>query len=332
MQNAVLLLGGIKMDTGIIRRSSFLIVAFVAAAIVGHASDWYIYEATRVKQDCSVFFEVLPAEDDSIHYIKWYMETKSWKEGGVMFSPSQTWGAPQPSDDNCWLIDDVDGKTPNNIVWWEGQFMNAFESVLIQLPSCDDSDGWLDIYVDDKHELSYDSFHPTGTNVVIVGYGLKKTAHKIRIQNRVDGGDVHLDYVASPACGIFKPTVPDPKISVNSGGVVNFSLDASETNADRTYLVVTGMSGTSPGTPLPGGEANLPINMDILTEIAFTLLNSPMFENFLFVLNGDGQSTAKLALPGNLPTVLIDNYMYFAYCLNAPFDLASNPVGVKFVL
>jgi len=42
-------------------------------------------------------------------------------------------------------------------------------------------------------------------------------------------------------------------------GVVHFDLDAGVENAGRTYFLLGSLSGTSPGIPLPGGQATLPL-------------------------------------------------------------------------
>jgi hypothetical protein len=109
---------------------------------------------------------------------------------------------------------------------------------------------------------------------------------------------------------------------------VVFTLDAGAGNSFRNYLLLGGVTGTAPGFPLPGGQTTLPLNWDPFTDVVLDFLNTALFQNFLGVLNGAGMSTATLQAPPLSPTFVgID--MFFAFCLNAPFDFVSNPVVVK---
>ncbi|MCD4726763.1 MAG: VCBS repeat-containing protein, partial [Pirellulales bacterium] len=51
-----------------------------------------------------------------------------------------------------------------------------------------------------------------------------------------------------------------------AGGSVNFSLNAGGGNKNRIYLLAGSVSGTSPGTLLPGGLATIPLNRDWFTD------------------------------------------------------------------
>jgi hypothetical protein len=110
---------------------------------------------------------------------------------------------------------------------------------------------------------------------------------------------------------------------------VNFYLTAGISNANRYFGLLGSVSGTDPGTPLPGGLATLPINWDWFTDLMINLGVSghphfPLFGN----LDGDGNAQATLTLPGMLlhPE---DITMSFAYCLEGPpWDFASNAVDI----
>ncbi len=116
-------------------------------------------------------------------------------------------------------------------------------------------------------------------------------------------------------------------ISASTGGSVGYYLTAGSGNGNRNYLLFTGVSGTEPGTPLPGGKATLPLNWDVFTNIALTLVNSPIFQDFMGALDGNGNATAAFNLPPITGVSGIN--MYFAYALNKPWDYASNPVSVS---
>jgi hypothetical protein len=102
------------------------------------------------------------------------------------------------------------------------------------------------------------------------------------------------------------------------GGVLTFELDAGVANMNRFYVIFAGASGSTPGTPLPGGTTVLPVNWDSLTNL---LLALPFFYGSLNTLGQD-----QNALPV-LPFFLAgDITVTFAYALNGPpWDFASNP-------
>jgi hypothetical protein len=88
------------------------------------------------------------------------------------------------------------------------------------------------------------------------------------------------------------------------------------------------VSGTAPGTTLPGGLI-LPLNWDVFTDVVFILLNTPVFHCFYGTLDAAGSAEAQVTsgpIPGFAGTIL-----YFAYCLNSPFDFVSNPVEIEIV-
>jgi hypothetical protein len=113
------------------------------------------------------------------------------------------------------------------------------------------------------------------------------------------------------------------------GGSVNFTLKAGEDNAFRDYLVLGGISGTSPGTPLPGG-AVFPLNFDVFTEVVLAYLNTPIFSNFLGIMDANGEAAAQLNAPPVDPN-LTGLVMYYAYACNGPFELVSKPVEITFI-
>jgi hypothetical protein len=100
-------------------------------------------------------------------------------------------------------------------------------------------------------------------------------------------------------------------------------------NAKRNYILLGSVSGTEPGTPLPGGQVTLPLNWDIFTNLIIGLINSPVFYDFMKTLDTSGYSKAQLNL-GPVPGAA-GITMHFAYALNKPWDFVSNPVGIKIV-
>jgi hypothetical protein len=119
------------------------------------------------------------------------------------------------------------------------------------------------------------------------------------------------------------------EIQKDTGGSVEFFIDAGAANAGRVYLLAGSASGTEPGTPLPGGLATIPLNRDWLTNYILGHLNTSMFTDFSGRLDASGRARASL----NLPPVPAHGgtVMDYAYCLKNPYDYASNPVRVTIV-
>ena len=117
--------------------------------------------------------------------------------------------------------------------------------------------------------------------------------------------------------------------SAAQGALVDYLMDAGASNANRSYLVLCTLSGTTPGFNLPGGK-NMPINWDAFTTLALSALGTPVFQNFMGQLDGSGQATATLDTLGPLDPVMIGQTMSFAYLLGYPpgWDFTSNPVDL----
>jgi hypothetical protein len=140
-------------------------------------------------------------------------------------------------------------------------------------------------------------------------------------------GDIYDAFVAKV---YFNPPLSSDTTTLSElGGTVNFMIDAGMDHAQRTYLLLGSVSGTDPGTPLPGGQATLPLNWDAFTDLVLNLINTSVFFDFLGNLDASGIATAQLnapPLPGYAGLV-----MHYAYCLNDPFDFASNPIAIEIV-
>ncbi|MFH2001827.1 MAG: NosD domain-containing protein, partial [Planctomycetota bacterium] len=118
-------------------------------------------------------------------------------------------------------------------------------------------------------------------------------------------------------------------LSVDDGGQVSFTLFAGKPEAGRNYVLLGSISGTSPGFPLPGGLAILPLNWDSFTDYVIQSLNTPIFTDFMGNLDGEGMGFAQFDTFGPLPSVLSGLSFSFAYALYPPWDEVSNPLNVK---
>jgi hypothetical protein len=119
----------------------------------------------------------------------------------------------------------------------------------------------------------------------------------------------------------------DYSLSTGTGGKVHFFLNAGEENKQRNYILLGSVSGSEPGTPLPGGKVILPLNWDSFTDVMIKLLNGPVFKDFMGSLDGQGCGEAEIDLspvPAGAGLTL-----YFAYGLNNYWDFTSLPVVIK---
>ena len=119
------------------------------------------------------------------------------------------------------------------------------------------------------------------------------------------------------------------EISAAAGGDLSMILDAQSSQANRSYVMLASVSGSSPGISLPGGLAVLPIQFDLLTLLSIDqLANSAVFDGFVGVTDGSGRATARFNTLGPLPPESIGLTLTFAYALPSPWDYSSNPVNI----
>ena len=117
-------------------------------------------------------------------------------------------------------------------------------------------------------------------------------------------------------------------LSEASGGTVNFAINAGAANGNRAYVILGSITGTAPGTPLPGGEATLPLNWDLFTNVVIDFINSAMFSGFMGTLSPGGSAAPVFNTLGPIPGIQ-DITLSFACGLNGPWDFASNPISVE---
>lgn len=118
-------------------------------------------------------------------------------------------------------------------------------------------------------------------------------------------------------------------LSVTPANVVEFTIHGGTLNAGRSYLLLGSLSGTSPGTPLPGGAVTLPLQWDPLTDLIVANINSPMFDGFYGTLSNQGTGRASFATLGGLPTQAIGLTLNFAAALMGPWNFVTNPLTLQ---
>lgn len=210
-----------------------------------------------------------------------------------------------------------DGKV---VVGWSGYFMDQFATIWTEETGIVDLKQYL---IDLGAEIPAD---------VILSVAMKVSDDGTTIIGR--GQDMMWNgfgFIATIPPVATSPLAADATaISAETGGIVTMSLNAGADYADRDYLVLGSISGTEPGTALPGGLVTLPLNWDIFTDAVWVLVNTPTFANFLGTLDADGKASAELNAPPLRPDE-IGTIMHFAYCLGHPFDYVSNPVEIEIV-
>ncbi len=120
-------------------------------------------------------------------------------------------------------------------------------------------------------------------------------------------------------------------VSEASGGKVTFSLDASVSNANRNYFIFSGVTGTSPGFIPPPGLVTIPINWDVFTNLAISLANTSIFQNFYGTLDVNGKATAVFDTLGPF-TGGAGLTLNFAFGLDLSYwNYASNAVSIDII-
>ena len=141
------------------------------------------------------------------------------------------------------------------------------------------------------------------------------------VQNNLQFSKSHRAYLDSVFLKTDVASIPAAK-----GGTANFTLRAGKGNANRRYFLVASLSGTRPGTLLPGGLATLPLNLDPLSFLVLTGAAGSIFQNFAGTLDASGDAPARLVLwpiPGFTGATA-----HFAYALDSPWNFVSNPVQI----
>ncbi|MFH2002763.1 MAG: hypothetical protein ABIK28_24035 [Planctomycetota bacterium] len=136
--------------------------------------------------------------------------------------------------------------------------------------------------------------------------------------NRLWNGTVYYDFNLDPSLTCWPRT-----IMAKDGGQVEFDLYGDLSMAGRAYALLGTLSGTSPGTTLPGG-LTLPLNWDFFTHLLLEMgmSGNPWTVDFLGQLDPCGQASALLTLPGGME-IYNDTDVHFAWCTYAPFDFVS---------
>ena len=105
------------------------------------------------------------------------------------------------------------------------------------------------------------------------------------------------------------------------GGKLHLHQDHGAGYAKRPFLVVAGMSGTSPG--LQVGSLTIPVNFDAMSQLGLAALNTPVFHGFLGNLDALGRGASSFELPAAVAGALKGRTLVFSSVLIDKFDRAT---------
>jgi len=99
-------------------------------------------------------------------------------------------------------------------------------------------------------------------------------------------------------------------LSLSTGGILGFQLDAGHAQGNNLALLLGSISGTVPGINL--GTHNLPLNVDSYFSLLLTG-NNFVLPGALQFLDPQGRGKAQLKVPAGLPASLVGRSMSHAY-------------------
>jgi hypothetical protein len=140
-------------------------------------------------------------------------------------------------------------------------------------------------------------------------------------------GDPSLRVYGAPGPQML--TVDSSAIPINQAAQINFTVCPGPDYANYKYCLLTGATGTQPGSLLPNG-VKIPLNFDDWTFFALQFLNSSMFGDFFGVLDAQGEATATFDTAALVPIDprLVGFHVYFCGILwpaGGGFEMPTNP-------
>ena len=93
--------------------------------------------------------------------------------------------------------------------------------------------------------------------------------------------------------------ISSDEVSVANGGRVDFTHIVDTERTGDFYYLLGSLTGTLPGTPLPGG-LHLPLNEDVLLIGMLTYPNLGVFEDTLGMVDAQGRASSAIDIPPGL--------------------------------
>ncbi len=227
-----------------------------------------------------------------------------------------------------WFFDEwvYKGGAPNYRYAWKNQVLNGKNWLLLELAQTQSLPQVTIMPVDVRTVSS------KGTRTHVVWNDERKDAFAIPMNAPATSVAVDPDQWILRT-GLYRTTFTTPffasdgdSIDTTKGGAVDFVLLHSSSAARRPYLLLSGASGTTPGTKVFG--LTVPLNFDGLTNLGLAALNTPIFQGFFGKLDASGGAVATFRLPAGLGTVLKGKVLHFAALLPDRFDWVSRPIRI----
>lgn len=236
----------------------------------------------------------------------------------------------------------------NNIVWGNSSTVNGDQMfpTSVNATYCNVEGGWPGTGNINANPLFYSpgsyDFHlkqdpcqPGVTNPCVdagsdTAENLKFYTSWTRTDKAYDSGivDMGFHYGTYPGMALYADV---GVISQSVGAKVSLFLNGDTVNAGRNYLIFSGVTGTFPGFSPPPGLVTVPVNWDAFTNLALSLTNTTIFQDFYGVLDAQGKATAVFNTIGPF-TGGVGITFNFAFALDLSYwDFASNATLVEVV-
>ncbi len=168
--------------------------------------------------------------------------------------------------------------------------------------------------------------HGDGTYSVPLGPCAQVGTARLRVVVDDGQGAVQLSPAPEVRVGNDSLWLSASVIDAAAGGAVDAVMRGGASFANRPFLLLGSLSGTSPGVTL-SPSVTLPLVPDALTYLMLDLAPSA---GFLGSLDAQGRRTVPLAVPAGLFASFPGGRLDFAWLALAPIDFASNPSGFSF--
>lgn len=195
------------------------------------------------------------------------------------------------------LKDGGDGREAGQGAYLKAPMPNAGAVYVVAGSSGHTSDGSLD------HPVMYYSAAHLGSLVLDVD-GERMDVRFLNERGVVEDGFTLRKFLDA---GLSADTTT---LSVSSGGVQNFRIDAGVGNAGKRYLLLGSMTGTAPGIAL--GPVTLPLVPDAYTAFTLAQRNSAFFVASSGRLDAAGRAAPALNLAPGVSLSLIGAHLFHA--------------------
>ncbi|MFT7481036.1 MAG: hypothetical protein ACI80N_004354, partial [Gammaproteobacteria bacterium] len=171
--------------------------------------------------------------------------------------------------------------------------------------------------------------HGDGSHTITMRAGIQTGRGVWRVL--VDTGAARQVVLHPPLTLHFDPVTPIhaglTRVSAADGADVELVLNVGAAKAGRTYQILAGYSGTTPGSMFHGGM--IPLNLDRLVRFTAATPGAPLFPGSLGVIDADGRAQATIHLSSDLLTRFIGSRFDFVGVVFGNPDDTTGPTGFE---